>query len=242
MTEATKILVVDDNADLRDTLYLILKRRGFDVDRAGDGRAAVDKIENQHFDVVLMDIIMPDMNGMEAFRKIREIDRKVKIILMTAYYEEEELKTALNEGVYQTVHKPVEVARLIEMIKEAAKNPQILIVDDDPDFCYTMTRTLELKGYPVMAAGSGEEAIRLAGSFPFQVAFVDVKLPQIDGLDTCLQLKDINSDIVVIMMTAYREEVGDRVEKALASSAATCLYKPFDPAKAMYLVSLVEER
>lgn len=242
MTGPTKILVVDDNADLRDTLYLILKRRGFDVDRAGDGKSAVEKIENQHFDVVLMDIVMPEMNGVEAFRRIREIDRKVKVILMTAYYEEEELKAALDDGVYQTVHKPVEVARLIEMIKEAAKNPQILIVDDDPDFCHTMTRTLELKGYRVKTAGSGEEAITLSGSVPFQVAFVDVKLPQIDGLDTCTRLKDINSELVVIMMTAYREEVGDRMEKALATSAATCLYKPFDPAKAMYLVSLVEER
>lgn len=242
MAEPTKILVVDDNADLRDTLYLILKRRGFNVDRAENGRDAVDRFEAQHFDVVLMDIVMPEMNGLEAFRKIREIDRKTKVILMTAYYEEEELKTALDEGVYQTVHKPVEVARLIELVKEAAKSPQVLIVDDDPDFCRTMTKTLELKGYPVMAAGSGEEAIQLAGSIPFQVAFIDVKLPAIDGLETCLRLKDINAEMVVIMMTAYRDEVGDRVEKALATSAATCLYKPFDPAKAMYLVSLVEER
>ena len=113
----------------------------------------------------------------------------------------------------------------------------ILVVDDDDDICQTMTKTLELEGYRVLAAGSGEEAIKIARERPFQIAFVDVKLPLMNGLETYLRLKEINPGIMTIMMTGYREEVGHLVDKALAASAASCLYKPFDPSEALCLVT-----
>jgi len=113
------ILVVDDNADLLSTFSLILKRRGYNVDTAEDGPSAVDKSKKHHFDVILMDVVMPGMNGLEAFQRIREISPGARVILMTAYYDEEELRKALNEGVYNAVRKPINIAKLIELIKEA---------------------------------------------------------------------------------------------------------------------------
>ena len=132
MKEQASVLVVDDNSDLLDTFSLILKRKGYNVDTAEDGLSAVDKYREQNFDVILMDIIMPRMNGVEAFRRIREINPGARVILMTAYYEEEQIKAALDEGVYRAIRKPVNIARLVEMIEEATLSPPILIVDDDP--------------------------------------------------------------------------------------------------------------
>ena len=134
MKEQASVLVVDDNSDLLNTFSLILKMKGYNVDTAEDGVSAVDKFKRRPFDVILMDLIMPRMNGVEAFRKIREINPGARIILMTAYYEEGQIKMALDEGAYRAVHKPVNVARLMEMIGEATLSSPVLIVDDDGDF------------------------------------------------------------------------------------------------------------
>jgi len=241
MTEQASVLVVDDNEDLLETLALILKRRGFNVDTAEDGVVAVDKFKMHHFDVTLMDIVMPEMNGVEAFRRIREMSPSARVILMTAYSEEELMKMALDEGAHSVVHKPIRIDQMIEMIQEIASSRLILIVDDDEDIRQTMTRTLELKGYTVLAAGSGEEAVMIAKERACQIAFVDVKLPHMDGLETYLRLKETNPDIVTIMMTGFRDEVKDLIEKALAASASTCLYKPFNPVKALDLVGQLGE-
>lgn len=237
MADQTNVLVVDDNEDLLGTLSLILKRRGFNVDTAEDGISAVDKFKQHHFDVILMDVVMPGMNGVEAFKKIREINPGARVILMTAYSEEELIKIALSNGAHCVVHKPIKIDRMIKLIKEAAIGPLVLIVDDNADICQAMTRTLELKGHRVLAAGSGEEALKIAREKVCQIAFVDIKLPLMNGLETFLKLKEINPGTVTIMMTGHREEVKDIVEKALAASAVTCLYKPFNPTKALDLVS-----
>jgi two-component system response regulator HydG len=231
------VLVVDDNTDLLKTFSLILRHKGYNVDTAGDGLAAVDKFKTRHFDVILMDVVMPGLNGVEAFRRMKEIDPETKVILMTAYYDDDELKAARDEGAFHTVNKPIDIARLMGLIKEATVSPPILIVDDDGDFRKTMARLLELQGYRVDVAGSGEEAIQIAQAKTCQLAFVDVKLPFMDGLQTYLKLKEINPNIIAIMMTGYGEEVRDVIEGALAASALTCLYKPFQPAEVVALVN-----
>ncbi|MFH1003660.1 MAG: response regulator, partial [Chloroflexota bacterium] len=133
--------------------------------------------------------------------------------------------------------KPMDVARLVEMVGEATLKPPILVVDDDPDFCRTMTRMLEMKGYRVYAAGSGGEALRVAREVVCPIAFIDVRMPEMDGIETYLALKEINPELVPIMMTGYREEMCQIIEKYTEAPAATCLYKPFNPSQVMQLVS-----
>ena len=236
MTDQPTILVVDDNEDLLDTFAMILKRRGFNVETADNGAAAVDKFKEQEYDITLMDIVMPEMNGVEAFRKIREIDPEATVILMTAYSEEELMNMAMDEGAHRILHKPVRINQLVEVIKEAAAVQPILVVDDDEDVRQTLTKALELQGYEVMTAGSGEEAITMAREKACRMAFIDIKLPNIDGLETFLRLKEINPGLLSVMMTGFRNEVKDALEKAQAASAVTCLYKPFDPAEVEALV------
>jgi len=242
MTDQASVLVVDDNEDLLDTFSLILKRRGFNVDTAENGLSAVAKFKSRHFDVTLMDIVMPEMNGVEAFKKIKEISPGATVILMTAYSEDELISMALDEGAHRVVHKPIKIDQIIELIKEAASSQQILIVDDNEDICQTLTKALELQGYPAVAAGSGEEAIMIAQEKSCRIAFVDVKLPRMDGLETFLRLKEINPDVTVIMMTGYRNEVRDALDKARAASAITCLFKPFDPIEALDLVEQLSKK
>ena len=189
MNDKPTILVVDDNQDLLETFAMILKRRGYSVQTAGNGVSAVDKFKDQSFDVTLMDIVMPEMNGVDAFKKIKEIQPGASIILMTAYSDEELIQTARDEGAHQIIHKPIRIDQLIELINEAAASQPILVVDDDADICDTLTKVLELQGYEVLTAGSGEEAVIMTQEKACQMAFIDVKLPNIDGLETLLRIE-----------------------------------------------------
>jgi DNA-binding NtrC family response regulator len=242
MNDELAILVVDDNEDLLETFAMILKRRGFFVETAGNGATAVAKFQNQSFDVTLMDIVMPEMNGVEALRKIKEMQPGATIILMTAYSDEELIRLAREEGVRHIVHKPIRVDRLIELITQAASDQPILVVDDDADICDSLSRVLERQGYEVLTAGSGEDAIAIASENACQMAFIDVRLPNIDGLETLLRLKEINPEILTIMMTGFRNEVKEALQKAQEASAITCLYKPFDPSEATDIVRKIGKK
>jgi DNA-binding NtrC family response regulator len=239
MNDEPTILIVDDNEDLLQTFAMILKRRGFCVETAGDGSAALDKFREQSFDVTLMDIVMPEMNGVEAFKKIKQVQPGAPVILMTAYSDEELIQAAREEGIRQIIHKPIRIDQLIKMITEAASTQPILVIDDDADICDTLTKVLKLEGHEVLTAGSGEEAVDIARERACQMAFIDVKLPNIDGLETLLRLKEINPELLTVMMTGFRNEVKDALEKAQAASAITCLYKPFNPAEAADLVKKI---
>jgi CheY-like chemotaxis protein len=133
MSDGLTILVADDNEDLLETFAMILKRRGFLVETAENGLSAVDKYKKRRFDVALMDIVMPGMNGVEAFRKIKEMQPDAAIILMTGYSDEAQLKLARDEGARYIVHKPVKIEQLIEIITEAASDQPVLVIDDDAD-------------------------------------------------------------------------------------------------------------
>lgn len=242
MNDEPTILIVDDNEDLLQTFAMILKRRGFCVETAGNGTSAVDKFKEHDFDVTLMDIVMPEMNGVEAFKKIKEMQPGAPVILMTAYSDEELIQTAKEEGIRQIIHKPIRIDQLIEMIKEAASCQPILIIDDDEDICDTLTKVLKLQGHEVLTAGSGEEAVEIAMARSCQMAFIDVKLPDIDGLETLLRLKEVNPGLLTVMMTGFRNEVKEALDKAQEASAITCLYKPFDPAEAADLVKKIGKK
>jgi len=233
MKASANILVVDDNSDLLNTFALILRHKGYTVETAEDGVLAVDKFKTSHFDVTLMDLIMPRMNGVEAFRRIKEINPSAKVILMTAYYEEEQIKEALHEGAYSAVHKPVNIARLIDLISQATVAPPVLVVDDDPDFGISLCQILQKRGHRVTLACSGEEAVMLAQQLNFAIAFIDVKMPAMSGIQASIKLKEINPNIMTVMMTGYRDEVKELLD---SSSLSKCLYKPFDISQILNMV------
>src|SRR4030067_718655 len=133
MSDEPTILVVDDNEDLLETFAMILKRRGFNVATAGNGAAAVDRFRERSFDVTLMDIVMPEMNGVEGFRNIKEKQPGAPLILMTAYSDEDLIQPAKDEGARQIIHQRIRIDRLIELIKAAGCRQPTLIIDADSD-------------------------------------------------------------------------------------------------------------
>jgi DNA-binding NtrC family response regulator len=241
MMQSACILVVDDNPDLLNTFALILKRKGYLVETAGDGLQAMDKFSSRHFDVVLMDVVMPNMNGVETLKKMREIDSGARVILMTAYCDEEQLREIARGGAYNALYKPVDIGHLMQLIGEITRDPAILVVDDDGDFRYSLSRMLELHNYQVVTAANGREALEIARKRNISLAFVDVKMSVMNGLTTSLKLKEISPGTLIVMMTGYRDEVVSIVSEAMGKGVVKCLYKPFDMAELKELVSRVSK-
>ncbi|MFC1962318.1 response regulator, partial [Chloroflexota bacterium] len=86
------------------------------------------------------------------------------------------------------------------------------------------------------------QAVRIVRERNCAIIFIDIKLPVMNGLETLLRLKKINPGLNAIMMTGYREEMRQIIDEALEASAVTCLYKPFDPWKALDLIHRLNGR
>ena len=117
-----KILVVDDQSGMRETLSDILQDAGYIVEAAGDGYCAIKKAGKQFFDIILMDVIMPGINGVEAIKEIKKTNKQTKFILMTAYSAETLINEALKLGIYKYINKPFPPEQIISILENINKN------------------------------------------------------------------------------------------------------------------------
>jgi len=231
----TNILVVDDLRSIRLTLGGILEDKGHNVVTVEDGYQAIEAVKKNHFDAIFMDIKMPGINGVQTYREVKKIDPRAAVIMMTAYSVEDLVKEALEEGAYTIVYKPFDIDKIISLIDELlCEKTLILVVDDQFGDRETLKTILEDKGYRVATAADGAEAVRMVEESHYDIIFLDIKLPGMDGIETFEQVKEIDPRAVVIMMTGYTAE--DLIERAISSGAYTCIYKPFDMEKVIALV------
>ena len=116
-----KVLIVDDAAFMRKLLKNILFSGGFDiVGEAENGKQAVELYKKLRPDIVTMDIIMPEMNGIEALKEIKKIDPNAKVIMCTAVGQEQMVKTAIKFGAKGYIVKPFQAPKVIEELKKVA--------------------------------------------------------------------------------------------------------------------------
>jgi two-component system, NtrC family, response regulator HydG len=237
------ILVVDDDIGFSDSLKDILDSEGCRVDTARDGGEAIEKVKSASYDVVLMDIKMPVMNGVEAFKRIKSMGAKTRVIMMTAFSAEDLIRDALDHGAFGVMYKPLDIKKLISMIKEASvSGGLIMIADDDIKTKDELKHVFEEKNYKVSLAESLDEALKIARENPLDVIFLSTHLPPLNGLETYMAIRELNPAAVVVLMANVRDDVEELVEQALENSAYTCLYKPFDPRKALGIVEEIFKR
>jgi len=239
----TKILIVDDDKEFCTSMTDILEARGYEVESENSGEAAIAKVKEKSFDVILMDIKMPVMNGVEAFKQIKKISPKTVVIIITAYSLEDLIKEALQEGAFGVLRKPLDINKLIEQIGLAKERGMlILITDDDPNTRETFKDVLEAKGYKVSTATTGEEAIEQSRERPSDILFMDMKLSALNGLETYLAIKEINPRVIAVIVTGYYEETKDLVDKALEKGVYTFLQKPLDMDKVLALIEELSKK
>ncbi len=227
MTESTplSLLIVDDEPDMLRGLRRILRLRGFEVETVGSGAEAIDRVRQHEPHGILMDILMPGLNGVETFRQIRAIAPNVFVIFMTAYTEL--MREARAEGPVDVLAKPLDLDELGKLIETAAVTRPVLVVDDEPDFLKSLSRVLTAKGFEVQGAETVEQAMAVFERQPRAVVLLDMKLGESDGLDLLRQLKQHNPLAVVVQMSGYSELHPD-MEQGLTMSAYSYFTKPLN--------------
>ncbi|MEJ2098022.1 MAG: response regulator, partial [Deltaproteobacteria bacterium] len=117
--EALHILVVDDEQDIRDASERILSRMGFQVTKASRGDEAIALFKQQHPEIILLDLKMPGMDGMEVLQQIRQMNETVLVIVITGYATLETAIEAMKQGAYDFISKPFEPDQLRIIVKRA---------------------------------------------------------------------------------------------------------------------------
>jgi two-component system NtrC family response regulator len=121
MGETARILIVDDDENIRKVLSTILEDEGYVVETADTARKGIEKTEAEFYNLVLIDVRLPDMEGIELLSKIRDTKPKMRKIIVTGYPTLQNAVAAVNKGADAYVMKPFEVERMLQTIREQLK-------------------------------------------------------------------------------------------------------------------------
>ncbi len=111
-----KLLIVDDESDIREFARSFFKKRGIEVFTASGGRQALDIIAKESPNLVLLDVRMEEMTGIETLRELRKLNNNTKVIMVTGVEEEETIKEANSLGVINYIHKPLILEELEKIV------------------------------------------------------------------------------------------------------------------------------
>jgi len=121
LREKILILIVDDRFADRETLKTILEDKGYRVATARDGAEAIQMVKERHYDIIFLDVRLIGMDGVETFERVKEIDPKAAVIMVTGYTEEDLVKRAVSGGAYTCIYKPFDMERVITLVANIAK-------------------------------------------------------------------------------------------------------------------------
>jgi len=145
----TRILIVEDDKNIRKTMKNILQQRGYETDTAKTGREAEKKANARFYNLALLDIKLPDMEGTQLLAKLHENTPKMVKIMVTGYPSLENAMEALNQGADAYVTKPVKPAKLLALIKEKLEEQsqaENMTENKVTDWIKTRARKLEDNG------------------------------------------------------------------------------------------------
>lgn len=125
MQITAKILVVDDEDRFRHSIRRLLEKNGHTVDDAPDGMTAINKLESEDFDVVLLDMRMPGISGEETFHKIQHHGFDVEVICLTGHVSIDDAMKLLQKGAFDYLLKPASVPEILKVVKRALESKML---------------------------------------------------------------------------------------------------------------------
>ena len=121
------VLLVDDEKSVRSTLAIMLSKSGYNVVEAGNGPDALGMMKEQFYDLIITDLKMEPMTGLELLKKTKDVNPATEVILMTAFGTVESGVEAMKLGAMDLIEKPTDIETIAEKIKKAQANKIILV-------------------------------------------------------------------------------------------------------------------
>jgi len=232
---AGSVLVVEDNPTTRKMFRVALESAGYEVLEAGDARTALDMAGRRPPDLVIQDLILPDMDGLELVRSLRTQlgDAPIPIFCASGFLSKLDEARALKGGFSAVLVKPVDPLHLLDLVKAhlvakpsahqvLGRGERILLADDDPLQLKLAEAWLTSSGFNLLTATDGTSALEMARRERPDAILSDVLMPGMDGFALCLAIRrdrDLESIPVVLASSSYGEEA-DRVLAARVGASA----------------------
>ncbi len=235
-----KVLIVDDEEAIRNLLRLTLEDEGFDVQVALNGRDAIEKLRVEYFEVLLTDIKMPIMDGIELLKAARVLNPEIAAILITGFPSIDTVREAHRSLAFDYIVKPFDPNTVLNCINAAltrrtvaqdleksVHKPKILVVDDEPLITNLFEASLREEGYLTEIADNGKKAMERFLYGDFNIVITDINMPEMDGRSLLDNLKSVKPDVIVIVITGYPSV--DSAIESMRLGAYDYITKPIDP-------------
>jgi len=235
-----RILIVDDDRLMVRTLRDILSLRGWETDGVHSGEEAVAAIRVNEYAVVLMDVRMSGMTGVEALREMRALRPDLRVILMTAYAATELLAQAERDGALHVFPKPVELERLLDTLDAVIADARcVLIVDDDADFLRTLADLVAARGYGTLRAGTLDEALALLQAQLPGAVMLDLRLDGLEPRENVLAIKSVSPAVALILYSGHPLALEQTTGSLPPKFIRGVLQKPFPPDRVFELLDAI---
>ncbi len=233
-----RALIVDDDQDHAESVADVLDIRGYAVELAFSGEEGAERFREADYDIVLMDVKLPGMNGVETFFEFRKIRPDARVLMMTGYSVEELVAQAVDNGALGVLYKPFAMDRLLALLDRVKPRGMVLVADDDPDFSGSVVPLLQQQGYRVEVARNGQDALSRAKAGMIDCLILDMRLPLLSGLEVYMSLKEAARLAPTIFVTGFAEEESGALD-AVRSFTEGLLIKPFDPTELLRMIETV---
>jgi DNA-binding NtrC family response regulator len=215
--EKIRLLMVDDEEEFLAATAQALSRRGIDVTPVNNGAKALELARRERFDVVLLDVKMPDLDGVEVFRRLQQMHPGQPTLLLTGHGTIGQAFQTTKEGLFAYITKPCDIAYLAGKIQAAHQAGQrqgggamaaggpirVLLVDDEKELLESLRPVLERRHMQVLTAADGQQALDLLADCAVDVVVLDVKMPGLDGLEVLRRIKQDQPLLEVILLTGH---------------------------------------
>jgi DNA-binding response OmpR family regulator len=246
MEDTYSLLLVDDEEANRLLLTRRLEHAGYHVAHAEHGRHALDLMGMERFDLVLLDMYMPEMDGLATLDAIKSSDAllHVPVIMLTAANKRESIVHCLSLGAADYLIKPVNPAELDQRVRRCLEtkatrfeptlfmpsdtaDARVLVVDDEPLNLKLLERRLQQVGFGAVSAEGGHQALDVLDREPVDAVLLDVQMPEMDGFEV---LRAIRAHaqwraLPVLMLSADGSQ--DTVTQCYQFGADDYLVKPY---------------
>jgi CheY-like chemotaxis protein len=231
-----RVLVVDDDRDHAESVADLLGMRGHAVTVTYSGEAGLAMFRGSEFDVTLMDVQLPGMNGVQTFFELRKIKPDAKIIMMTGFSIEHLLAQLEKDGAVGLLYKPYAESEFLAMVERAKPCGLVVVADSDPDAAATLKAALVGNGGTVQIERTESEALAAVSAGGIDCLILDLRLPVLSSLEAYLRLKEAGQVIPTILVTGH---VGDDSQPSAQPVVEWLLSKPFDPSELLRTIDSV---